>query len=109
MAAIKRNNGLKAQSKKDMQFFWALGAIPIAWYVVLYICINFNSILYAFQSYDETGKLIFSGFTNIQAVIDDLIHEEWLGETFRRSLGLYFLMLLFTTPIPVFISFFFLR
>lgn len=103
---IKSYDGLQSQKKRDLVFFWAMGIVPIGLFVIRYICVNLNSILYAFQSYDNAGRLYFSGFNNISQVLNDLTNEAWFKETLFRSVKLYFFMLLFTTPIPTFAAFF---
>ncbi|MFR1983237.1 MAG: hypothetical protein ACLS4Z_05510 [Christensenellaceae bacterium] len=74
--------------------------------MVFYIGVNFNSILLAFQKYDQIqGKYEMWGLNNFKAFINDLIYEPLMMISLKNSLTLYFVGLLIGTPLTILISF----
>ena len=50
---------------KKLIFYIAMMAIPVIQFCIMYIGVNFNSILLAFQKYNiDTGRYVYNGFQN---------------------------------------------
>lgn len=60
----------KFKSKRDIKdviFYACLLAWPVIYFIVFYVCVNFNSILLAFKEYDVTTNVsTFVGFDNFK-------------------------------------------
>ena len=106
MAAAKKKSGFFNKKVKDGIFIGCVLAFPILHFLVFYIGVNFNSILLAFQKYDQIqGKYEMWGLNNFKAFINDLIYEPLMMISLQNSLTLYFVGLLIGTPLTILISF----
>ena len=81
---------------KDLIFYVALWSIPFIMFVLTNIVINGNSILLAFQKY-ENRTVVFAGFENF-AYWFDVISEKWFVDMFSRSFLVYIVGMAMTIP-----------
>lgn len=102
----KRKSGMSRKKTHDAIFYWGLLFIPLAVWVVRYIYININSILLSFRTYDDSGALVFYGVNNFKQVITDFMKNEDMNLMLRNSLKVYALNLVFTTTVPIFVSYY---
>ena len=62
----------KNKTRKDALFFACLVLLPTLNFLVLYVGVNFNSILLAFQKYNpETLKMEFAHFENFERIFNE--------------------------------------
>lgn len=100
--------------QKDMIFVACLVTIPFLQYFIFYICVNFNSILLAFQQYipgNETlnGGYSFAGFVNFKKVYDEFIRDGLVLSCIKNSLVYYAVNLVVGTGLGLTFSYYIAR
>ncbi|MFQ9738393.1 MAG: hypothetical protein ACLR06_12115 [Christensenellaceae bacterium] len=65
------NTRLAKRRTRDMIFFACLVALPLLHFFIFYICVNFNSILLAFKSYDSESGYQWVGLQNFKNLFSD--------------------------------------
>ena len=101
------NNGHR---RRQCVFYVCLIAIPLVQFILMYVCVNFRSILFAFQKYDyETADYAFN-FTyfaqNFKTITSELFKGELLGRAWWNSIKSYLVTLLIILPLQIFVAFF---
>ncbi len=79
------------KSKADFGFYIAIVALPLTQFLVFYLVVNFNSILFAFENVDILGNHMswtFDNFVNAWVSMTDRYGE--LQYALRNSLLMYF-------------------
>ena len=67
--AKKKHSGFDKKKTSERLFLTILFAFPVLQFVVFYICVNINSILLAFKTYDSNiSEYYFSGLNNFREV-----------------------------------------
>lgn len=91
-------------------FYWCLVIIPLVQFILLYICVNFRSILFAFQKYDFTNSVYVYNFSffaeNLKTICTEMFSGDILGIAWWNSTKSYLLTLLIITPLQILVSFF---
>ena len=91
-------------------FYWCLVIIPLVQFILLYICVNFRSILFAFQKYDFTNSVYVYNFSyfaeNLKTICSELFTGDILGIAWWNSTKSYLLTLLVITPLQILVAFF---
>ena len=85
----KLNNGASMGSlKRKRLIYYVLGlALPLTQFFLLYVVVNFNSILLAFQKFDiKTGKYEIIGFDNFKDVFVAFKEGGWFNYILRGLL-----------------------
>lgn len=73
--------------KKDLIFYVVMLAIPVLQFAIFYLGVNFNSILMAFQKYDDTAKqFVFLDFSNLFKNFADVLRALGTETVFRHAL-----------------------
>lgn len=91
----------KSKMKKDALFFACLVAVPTLNFLVLYIGVNFNSILLAFQKYNpETLKMEYNSVANFERVFNEFSTLP----TFKTALSNSLIASLFTVGVSICIA-----
>lgn len=94
----------------DCVFYWALIILPLVQFFLLYVCVNFQSILLAFQKYDMNTAQYHYNWSyfaeNLSEILGDLFKSDLLGRAWWNSIKYYLVNLLIITPLSVFIAFF---
>lgn len=108
---IKKRHGFKQRRVKELVFYWTILALPLLQFVIMYVVVNINSFLLAFQNigYDgETGAYAISwvGFKNFGTFINEIFHDSLMSGRFLNSLWVYLLTLFFGTAGSVVFSFY---
>ena len=86
----------KQKMKKDKIIFLITAMIlPLIQFFIMYVMVNFNSILLSFKSYNGDGTFSFTGFGNFVQVIKDFGTESSMQFLIRNSLKMY----LVTSPL----------
>lgn len=96
------------KKRRDLLFYIVLIAPPVAQFCIFYIGVNLNSILLAFQSYDESLHATWVGFRNILAAFQELTSNEdltWIIAT-RNSLIAYATGLVVGVPLSLLFSYY---
>lgn len=71
------NRGMANRKRRDMAFYASLVALPLIQFIIMYIVVNFNSVLLSFQFYNgETSNYEFlplnDFFRNFARIFDDI-------------------------------------
>lgn len=86
-------------------------ALPLLQFSIFYIGVNFNSLLLAFQSYDDAAKkFVFLDFPNLFKNFTDVLHslrtETVFSFAFKNSLISYFVSLVAGTGLALVFSYY---
>lgn len=79
--------------------------LPVTQFVLMYIMVNFNSFLLAFQKFDG-GRFVFTGFENFQRAFYNLSKDPTLTVAAKNSIVYFFISLLFSTCFSLMFSFY---
>lgn len=83
-------------------FLFFLLLYPVVHYLVFYIGVNFNSVLFAFQRYDiNTGAYYFIGFENFGNFFRSFVSEPFMLTALKNSFIMYAVGLFISTPITI--------
>ena len=97
-----------------MIFVACLVVIPFLQYFLFYVCVNFNSLLLAFQEYNigdsaTRGGYVFTGFTNFKRIYDEFIGDGLILSCVKNSLIFYMINLVVGTGLGLMFSFYIAR
>ena len=107
MDAMKKTlkQGLSKKKRNDLLFYICLVAIPFAQFCIFYVGVNFNSVLLAFQKY-ENGNYIFDGLRNFSRIFSELSGSSTLLTALKNSVILYVAGLFFGVTLSLLFSFY---
>ena len=93
--------------KKNFLFYFLLAAFPVAQFIIFYVIVNFNSILLAFQNYDNvSGTTSWAGFDNFALVFKDLFTRYDMIQSWKNSCIAYGIGLLVGVPLSLIFSYY---
>jgi ABC-type sugar transport system permease subunit len=72
---------------KDLIFCALVLAVPVAQFIIFYVVVNFNSIIMAFQKY-ENGAFVFNGLSNFKTMWEEIAHGATL-DALKNSVIVY--------------------
>lgn len=93
---------------KKMIFYYALMILPLLQFCIFYIGVNFQSILLAFQKY-ENSKFVFLTediFANFKQIYYNCVDSTVVLTAFKNSLILWFFTTVCGTGIAIFFSYY---
>jgi len=100
-------NGIQTAKRKDLIFYILMMAFPVVQFCVMYIGVNINAILLAFQEYDRSvDKFVFVGFKNITNFIQEFFSSYTLKKAALNSVIVWALSTIITLPLVLLFSFF---
>ncbi len=105
----KKQKSISAGNKNEWLFVHLIFFFPLVQFAIMYIYVNFNSILMSFQTYDVfTGKFVFTGgLDNFKRVFNELFSPTGtLGVAFGNSLKMYLVSLLIVSPLALLFSYY---
>ena len=103
----RRKDKLFKYTKRDIIFYIALMAFPIAQFVIFYIVVNGNSLLLAFQNYDVlTNITTYVGFDNFKEAFRILTTSSDMIDATKYSLLAFVLSTVITTPLALLFSYY---
>ncbi len=89
----------KSKMNKDKVIFLITAmTLPLIQFFIMYVMVNFNSILLSFRTYNGDGTFGFNGLNNFGQVIQDFMHESSMQWLIKNSLTMY----LVTSPLMLF-------
>ena len=112
MELLKKKSTIfnSAKRRRKCLFYTCLVIVPFVQFILLYVCVNFRSILFAFQKYDVTNAEYVYNFSyfkeNLKTIVSELFSGSLLGRAWWNSIKSYLVTLLIVTPLQVFIAFF---
>jgi ABC-type sugar transport system permease subunit len=96
--------------REQFILYCALLIVPMIQFFLMYICVNFRSILFAFQKYDYSTMEYSFNFQylaeNFHTIVGELFSGDLLGQAWFNSIKSYLLGILVITPLQVCIAFF---
>lgn len=99
----------KRKKKSDLFFYCVMLAFPLTQFCIMYIGVNFNSVLLAFKQYTTD----FSNYTwtlgNFQRVFGELAASNQIRLAFRNSILLWLCTNIVTFPTSLLISYYLYR
>ncbi len=100
-------SSLGKKNREQKIFYWAVLALPLLHLLIFYFIVNFRSILFSFQKYNNTTQTYF-GFTfqNIAQVFKDVTFDPLLVDAAKNSMLLYLCGLIFGTGLGLLFSFY---
>ena len=97
-------------AKKDwlqLMFYISIVALPVLQFCIMYIGVNFNSILLAFKSYDhETGAYTWVGLDNFKTFLLDMSVGSFAENLIKNSLVLFLVQVCFGTGLSLLFSYY---
>lgn len=89
-------------------FYYSLMIFPLLQFCIFYIGVNFQSILFAFQKYEDS-KFVFlteDPFANFKQIINNCIDSTVVLTAFKNSIILWFFTTVCGTGIAIFFSYY---
>lgn len=83
----KTKNHFQQKRMKDLIFCALVLAVPVAQFIIFYVVVNFNSIIMAFQKY-ENGAFVFNGLSNFKTMWEEIAHGATL-DALKNSVIVY--------------------
>ena len=102
----KIKSSFKSKRIKDLIFCIVMLLYPTVQFLLFYVGVNFNSILFAFQSYDSKSGFSLTGFTNFSNLFYDLKNVPEISMALLNSLKLYGISLFVTVPLALLFSYY---
>lgn len=100
------NTRLAKRRTRDMIFFACLVALPLLHFFIFYICVNFNSILLAFKSYDSESGYQWVGLQNFKNLFSDFKTLTLYKYALKNSLLVFFVGTTVSTVLALFFSYY---
>lgn len=107
---MKKTKNKLARSKKraDLTFYCVMMAFPLLQFVLMWVGVNFNSILLAFKEYDENLNFVWS-LGNFEDVISGFFTDVVIQKSLATSALLWLLTTCINMPLSLLISFYFYK
>lgn len=103
-------SGIKSKKRKDMIFYVCMLAVPLAQFAIMWVGVNFNSILLSFKQYTDADKNYIWTLQNFADVFRNLFGgETTLLLSLKNSVILYLITTFVTMPTSLIISFYFYK
>ena len=97
----------KGYTWKQWVFFWAILALPLVQFLLFYVYINFNSILFSFQRYDmKQGAFVWNGLANFKEVFKMIESTPYLRAAFKNSVIVLFAKLAIGTTLALLFAYY---
>ena len=91
---------------KDLIFYTLMMIFPVVQFAVMYIGVNFNSILLAFKKIDTISGSYEWTFSNIPNAVDLFVHSSTLISAAKNSLLAYVVLTFIGTPLGLIFSYY---
>ncbi len=106
-----QKHGLKNKRKQDLIFYIIMLAYPVVQFAIFYVGVNVNSLLMAFQQYnEETNKYVFFNggelFNNFKDVFNTLKTETVFRYAFTNAFIAYGVAVIFSTSLALIFSYY---
>ncbi len=102
----KQLGGFAKRKRADKLFLAAIFWFPILQFAVMYVGVNINSILLAFQKYDSyQSKYVLDGLRNFKEVWRVFSGDSFLLEATKRGMLYYFFSTFVGMPLNLFVAY----
>ena len=105
--AVKKKRTYSAAKLRERGFLLSVWIFPIILFAVLYVYINFNSVLLAFKDvYDDNYSYSWTGFVHFKEFAVDVVNDPRLTYCFGNSMIIFAFTLFVNLPLHVLVSYF---
>lgn len=104
-----KNTGKKAvnpRRKKDLIFYCCVLALPVLQFLIFYVCVNFNSVIMAFQELNVKGDSSWAGLSNFKRLFSEFSSNVALSSAWSNSFVAYFVGLCVGIPLALLFSYY---
>lgn len=102
-----RKDKKKKGSWKNALFFWCLIGPALLQFAVMYVFVNFNSLLMAVRAYDiDSNTWSFIGFKNFEALFYDFSHLPELRDGLQNSFIAWGVSIAITLPLGLLFAYY---
>lgn len=108
-ASVKKIKTRNAAKRQERWFVFSLLGIPILFFLVFWLYVNFDSLLLAFQRENYVtgeGKQLYFTFKNFEMVFTRFFKKGELLIAFRNTLLFYAVALLIVLPLSILMAYF---
>lgn len=104
---LKKKAPFFNRKRSALIFYISMVTVPVIQFILMYICVNFNSILLSFKTYEDGSKYVFSEdlFCNFREVFSDL-GKPLFKYSIKNSLLVFVVVLLVNIPLSLFFSYY---
>lgn len=102
---MKKTRYGRKKRRADLIFVTVMLFLPIVQFLIMWIGVNFNSILLAFKQYDINFDYTYS-LANFERVIDELQHNAGVQDSMNTSVIFWIFTSLLTLPVSLLISYY---
>ncbi len=107
----KMKNMNKIGGKGKLIFYICVAALPMLQFILLWFCVNVNSIFLAFQEYDATNGVyewlkVDRFFQNFKDVFRDFKEMPFFASSLKNTLIMYFSSIIIGTPLGLMFSYY---
>lgn len=106
----KKRKACRRRRAKEVIFCYAILALPLFQFAVMYIGVNINSFLLAFKTYniggDGTATLTWVGLANFKTFVTEMLSNRQMGRRFLNSLLVYAINLGAGTVLAILFSYY---
>ena len=103
-------SGMKTKKRKDMIFYVCMLALPLLQFGLMWVGVNFNSILLSFKEYTDADRNFVWTLKNFADVFQNIFGKDTvLLVSLKNSVFLYLLTTFVTMPTSLIISFYFYK
>ena len=102
-----RNKTFWTRKRSSLLFYISIITLPVIQFVLMYICVNFNSILLSFKTYTDNNQYVMLDniFDNFREVFSDLTKPVF-KYSIKNSLLVFATVLLVNIPLSLFFSYY---
>lgn len=106
MLRQRKARGL-TRKRSALLFYCLMMAVPLIQFILMYICVNFNSILLSFKEYTPSGEYVWleNPFANFKEVFTELKGTQFLV-AIKNSFTVFGCTLLINIPLSLFFSYY---
>lgn len=104
----KKNSATSRKRRSELRFYCIMMLFPLLQFCVMWIGVNFNSILLAFKSYNADFSYTWT-IDNFKGVILGLIGDATVKDAFGNSIIFWFITTIITFPTSLGISYYIYR
>lgn len=101
-------SGMKSQRRDDYVFYWVMLAIPLLQFAVMYVGVNFNSVLLAFKDYDANFDFTWT-LANFAEVFERFGSDVAIHRALENSFLFWLCGTVLPIPVSLLISYYFYK
>ncbi|MBQ2986757.1 MAG: sugar ABC transporter permease [Tyzzerella sp.] len=108
MKQLHKGGATRSRERSALRFYCVMMAFPILQFCVMWIGVNFNSILLAFKEYDASLNFTWT-MDNFKGVFEGLVKDATVRDAFKNSIIFWLVTTIITFPTSLGISYYIYR